>query len=73
MAKLKIIIASTRPGRIGLTIGEWFENHAKEHGGKSSRPKKRAPPSPPPVTPSPPRLGGRAPGGCQAGENVLVL
>ncbi|MFF2129891.1 NADPH-dependent FMN reductase [Streptomyces olivochromogenes] len=33
MAKLKIIIASTRPGRIGLTIGEWFETHAKEHGG----------------------------------------
>ncbi|MFF8022133.1 NADPH-dependent FMN reductase [Streptomyces sp. NPDC007896] len=33
MAKLKIIIASTRPGRIGLTIGEWFESHAKKHGG----------------------------------------
>ncbi|WOX15438.1 NAD(P)H-dependent oxidoreductase [Streptomyces sp. N50] len=33
MAKLKIIIASTRPGRIGLTIGEWFETRAKEHGG----------------------------------------
>ncbi|MFM9443815.1 NADPH-dependent FMN reductase [Streptomyces acidiscabies] len=33
MAELKIIIASTRPGRIGLTIGEWFETHAKDHGG----------------------------------------
>jgi NAD(P)H-dependent FMN reductase len=33
MVKLKIIIASTRPGRIGLTVGEWFENHSKEHGG----------------------------------------
>ncbi|MEV7976713.1 NAD(P)H-dependent oxidoreductase [Streptomyces sp. NPDC086519] len=33
MAKLEIIIASTRPGRIGPTIGEWFETHAKEHTG----------------------------------------
>ncbi|MEU9449075.1 NAD(P)H-dependent oxidoreductase [Streptomyces sp. NPDC048277] len=33
MAKLEIIVASTRPGRIGLTIGEWFEARAKEHGG----------------------------------------
>jgi NAD(P)H-dependent FMN reductase len=33
MAKLEIIVASTRPGRIGLTIGEWFESQAKEHGG----------------------------------------
>jgi hypothetical protein len=33
MAKLEIIIASMRPGRICLTIGEWFETHAKEHGG----------------------------------------
>ncbi|MFJ9353026.1 NADPH-dependent FMN reductase [Streptomyces mirabilis] len=33
MVKLKIIIASTRPGRIGLTIGEWFECHSKKHGG----------------------------------------
>jgi NAD(P)H-dependent FMN reductase len=33
MAMLKIIIASTRPGRTGLTVGEWFESHAKEHSG----------------------------------------
>lgn len=29
--KLKIIIASTRPGRVGLPIGEWFYTFAKEH------------------------------------------
>ncbi|MEU5041617.1 NADPH-dependent FMN reductase [Streptomyces griseorubiginosus] len=33
MAKLEIIIASTRPGRIGLAVGEWFETRAKEHAG----------------------------------------
>jgi NAD(P)H-dependent FMN reductase len=30
---LMIVIASTRPGRIGLPVGEWFAAHAREHGG----------------------------------------
>jgi NAD(P)H-dependent FMN reductase len=30
---LMIVIASTRPGRIGLPVGEWFEAHALAHGG----------------------------------------
>jgi NAD(P)H-dependent FMN reductase len=30
---LMIVIASTRPGRIGLPVGEWFEAHARAHGG----------------------------------------
>jgi len=30
---LQIIVASTRPGRIGLPIGEWFQQQALEHGG----------------------------------------
>jgi NAD(P)H-dependent FMN reductase len=33
VAKLEIIIASTRPGRIGLPIGQWVETEAKAHGG----------------------------------------
>ncbi|KGF20035.1 MULTISPECIES: NADPH-dependent FMN reductase [Micrococcaceae] len=35
MAKptLTIVIASTRPGRAGLPIGQWFEKVAREHGG----------------------------------------
>ncbi|MEV7970840.1 NAD(P)H-dependent oxidoreductase [Sphaerisporangium sp. NPDC088356] len=33
MAKLEIIVASTRPGRVGLPIGQWIEAEAKEHGG----------------------------------------
>jgi NAD(P)H-dependent FMN reductase len=31
--KLQIIIASTRPGRVGLPVAEWFEEQALEHGG----------------------------------------
>jgi NAD(P)H-dependent FMN reductase len=31
--KLLVIIASTRPGRIGPVIGEWFVERAREHGG----------------------------------------
>lgn len=31
--KLAIIIGSTRPGRIGLPVAEWFASVAKEHGG----------------------------------------
>lgn len=30
---LLIIIGSTRPGRIGKPIGDWFEQQALEHGG----------------------------------------
>lgn len=33
MAKLEIIVASTRPGRIGLPIGQWIEAQAVAHGG----------------------------------------
>jgi NAD(P)H-dependent FMN reductase len=28
-----LIIASTRPGRAGLPIGQWFEGVARQHGG----------------------------------------
>lgn len=30
---LMIVIASTRPGRVGLPVGEWFEAYALAHGG----------------------------------------
>jgi NAD(P)H-dependent FMN reductase len=30
---LQIIIASTRPGRIGLPVAQWFEQVASAHGG----------------------------------------
>jgi NAD(P)H-dependent FMN reductase len=33
MATLQIIIASTRPGRAGLPIGQWFHERALGHGG----------------------------------------
>jgi NAD(P)H-dependent FMN reductase len=33
MPKLLIIIASTRPGRIGLPVAEWFLDCAREHAG----------------------------------------
>ncbi|MET3803751.1 NAD(P)H-dependent FMN reductase [Nakamurella sp. UYEF19] len=33
MATLKVLIASTRPGRIGLPIGTWVTRAAIEHGG----------------------------------------
>jgi NAD(P)H-dependent FMN reductase len=32
MSRLMIIIASTRPGRAGLSIGQWFEQRAARHG-----------------------------------------
>jgi NAD(P)H-dependent FMN reductase len=32
MPKLQIIIASTRPGRVGLPVGRWFDARAREHG-----------------------------------------
>ena len=33
MPRLLIIIASTRPGRIGLPVAEWFVQRANAHGG----------------------------------------
>lgn len=36
MTNLKIIVASTRPGRVGLSIGAWIEAEAAAHGGFSS-------------------------------------
>lgn len=30
--KLQVVVASTRPGRVGLPIGEWFYRRAVEHG-----------------------------------------
>ncbi|MFL6119202.1 NADPH-dependent FMN reductase [Actinophytocola sp.] len=33
MAKLAIIVASTRPGRIGPKVAEWIESAAREHAG----------------------------------------
>lgn len=33
MSTLKIVIASTRPGRIGLPIGNWVAQAASNHGG----------------------------------------
>jgi NAD(P)H-dependent FMN reductase len=32
MPRLMILIASTRPGRVGLPVGEWFTGVAEEHG-----------------------------------------
>jgi NAD(P)H-dependent FMN reductase len=32
MPKLQIVIASTRPGRVGLPLGRWFDARAREHG-----------------------------------------
>lgn len=30
---LQVIVGSTRPGRLGRPIGEWFQQRAVEHGG----------------------------------------
>jgi NAD(P)H-dependent FMN reductase len=35
LTKLKIIVASTRPGRVGLPIGKWIEAEAAGHCGFS--------------------------------------
>jgi NAD(P)H-dependent FMN reductase len=32
MPKLMIVIASTRPGRVGLPVSQWFESQAVAHG-----------------------------------------
>jgi NAD(P)H-dependent FMN reductase len=33
MARLTVIIGSTRPGRAGLPIARWFADRARSHGG----------------------------------------
>jgi NAD(P)H-dependent FMN reductase len=33
MPSLQIIIASTRPGRVGLPVAQWFQERAVAHGG----------------------------------------
>lgn len=33
MLRLNVVIASTRPGRVGELVAEWFIEVAKEHGG----------------------------------------
>jgi NAD(P)H-dependent FMN reductase len=33
MAKLEIVVASTRPGRIGPKVAAWVEEQARGHGG----------------------------------------
>jgi len=33
MLKLHVVIASTRPGRVGPTIGKWFHEFARQQGG----------------------------------------
>jgi NAD(P)H-dependent FMN reductase len=33
MPKLLIVIASTRPGRVGVPVADWFVGEATEHGG----------------------------------------
>lgn len=32
MPRLHIIIASTRPGRVGPAVAHWFQHYAREHG-----------------------------------------
>jgi NAD(P)H-dependent FMN reductase len=31
--RLQIVIASTRPGRVGLPVATWFDGRARSHGG----------------------------------------
>jgi NAD(P)H-dependent FMN reductase len=33
VARLTIVVASTRPGRVGLPVSQWFERQAVAHGG----------------------------------------
>jgi NAD(P)H-dependent FMN reductase len=33
LAKLEIIVASTRPNRVGLSVGRWVEAEARRHAG----------------------------------------
>jgi NAD(P)H-dependent FMN reductase len=31
--KLNVIVCSTRPGRVGIAVAQWFHAQAKQHGG----------------------------------------
>jgi NAD(P)H-dependent FMN reductase len=31
--RLHVIVASTRPGRLGISVARWFEGFARRHGG----------------------------------------
>jgi NAD(P)H-dependent FMN reductase len=33
MPRLNVILASTRPARVGAQVGDWFTSIAREHGG----------------------------------------
>jgi NAD(P)H-dependent FMN reductase len=33
MPKLEVVVASTRPGRVGGIVADWFVRRAREHGG----------------------------------------
>lgn len=33
MLRLNVVIGSTRPGRVGKPVGEWFHQFAQDHGG----------------------------------------
>lgn len=33
LPRLSVVVTSTREGRVGLAIGKWFEEVAKQHGG----------------------------------------
>ena len=33
MRKLIVVVASTRPGRVGSSVGQWFAQAARAHGG----------------------------------------
>lgn len=33
MLRLNVVIASTRPGRVGKPVGDWFHGYAGKHGG----------------------------------------
>lgn len=35
MPQLMVVVGSTRPGRLGLSIAEWFVRTAEQHGGFS--------------------------------------
>ena len=37
MSKLEIIVASTRPGRVGPSVAHWIESEAAAHGGFDDR------------------------------------
>ena len=31
--RLHVIVASTRPGRLGISVARWFDGFARRHGG----------------------------------------